>query len=119
MTENQMFSRHKDIRERGYLAYVNYEALEVGYTDAIPSDYAGVMGVPISFLDKYNPDQFDIVGASLFDAIPIKQVARPDETFQQGGRAVYVRSSTDPKMLERKYFRILIHHKNPAPRTAD
>ncbi|MDR0592102.1 MAG: adenine-specific methyltransferase EcoRI family protein [Bifidobacteriaceae bacterium] len=35
--------------------------MEVPFTDAIPSDYDGVMGVPISFLDKYNPDQFDIL----------------------------------------------------------
>ena len=34
------------------------------YTDAIPSDYDGIMGVPISFLDKYNPEQFEILGAT-------------------------------------------------------
>ena len=45
-----------------YDRYENYDAIEVPFTDAIPSDYGGVMGVPISFLDKYNPDQFEIVG---------------------------------------------------------
>ncbi len=42
----------------------NYDAIEVPFTDAIPKDYDGVMGVPISFLDKYNPDQFEILGAT-------------------------------------------------------
>lgn len=44
------------------MAYDNYDAIEVSYTDAIPSDYDGMMGVPITFLDKYCPEQFDIVG---------------------------------------------------------
>lgn len=42
--------------------YDNYEAIEVSLIKNIPSDYEGVMGVPISFLDKHNPDQFEIVG---------------------------------------------------------
>ena len=45
-----------------YLHYDNYDAIEVPFTECIPSDYDGVMGVPISFLDKYNPDQFEIIG---------------------------------------------------------
>ena len=44
-----------------YPKYDNYDAIEVPYVECIPSDYDGVMGVPISFLDKYNPDQFEIV----------------------------------------------------------
>ena len=44
-----------------YRPYDNYDAIEVSFTDAIPKDYDGVMGVPISFLDKYNPDQFEII----------------------------------------------------------
>lgn len=62
MADNLRFSRHKDLREHGYQHYDNYDAIEVSYTDAIPSDYDGVMGVPISFLDKYCPEQFKIVG---------------------------------------------------------
>ena len=45
-----------------YLKYDNYNAIEVPITKSIPSDYNGIMGVPISFLDKFNPDQFEIVG---------------------------------------------------------
>ena len=47
-----------------YQKYDNYDAIEVSYTNAIPSDYNGVMGVPISFSDKYCPEQFEILGAT-------------------------------------------------------
>ena len=62
MADNIKFSRHKDVRGREYQRYDNYDAIEVPHTDAIPSDYSGVMGVPISFLDKYCPEQFEILG---------------------------------------------------------
>ncbi len=63
MADNLKFSRHKDLRGRKeYQHYDNYDAIEVPYTDAIPSDYSGAMGVPISFLDKYCPEQFKIIG---------------------------------------------------------
>lgn len=61
--DNLKFSKHKEIKGRSaYVRYDNYDAIEVPFTDAIPSDYDGLMGVPISFLDKYNPDQFQIIG---------------------------------------------------------
>ena len=63
MADNLRFSKHKEIKGKdAYDRYDNYDAIEVPFTDSIPSDYDGVMGVPISFLDKYNPDQFEIVG---------------------------------------------------------
>ena len=63
MENNLKYSKHKEIKgKKAYDKYDNYDAIEVSFTDAIPSDYSGVMGVPISFLDKYNPDQFEIVG---------------------------------------------------------
>lgn len=63
MAENYKHSKHKEIKSRKeYLRYDNYSAIEVPYTDAIPSDYDGVMGVPISFVDKYCPEQFEILG---------------------------------------------------------
>ena len=65
MEDNLKFSKHKEIKgKEAYNRYDNYDAIEVPFTDAIPSDYDGVMGVPISFLDKYNPDQFEILGAT-------------------------------------------------------
>ena len=63
-TKNVKFSRHKEVKGIGYKKYDNYDAIEIPYTDAIPSDYEGVMGVPISFLDKYCPEQFEILGAT-------------------------------------------------------
>ncbi len=63
MRENLKYSKHKNIKGKTkYDEYDNYDAIEVPFTDAIPSDYDGVMGVPISFLDKYSPEQFEILG---------------------------------------------------------
>lgn len=64
MADNKRFNKKISKNENSYKKYDNYDAIEVPYTDAIPSDYNGVMGVPITFLDKYNPDQFEIVGCS-------------------------------------------------------
>lgn len=63
MADNVKYSRHKEIRDVGYRTYDNFDAIEVPFTDAIPSDYEGAMGVPITFLNKHNPDQFEIVGS--------------------------------------------------------
>lgn len=60
--DNIKHGKHAVIRENGYQKYDNYNAIDVPFTDAIPSDCKGVMGVPISFLDKYCPEQFEIVG---------------------------------------------------------
>ncbi len=68
MEENIMYSKHKDIRGKGYAKYDNYDAIEVPYTDAIPADYDGAMGVPITFLDKYCPEQFEILGQTQGDS---------------------------------------------------
>lgn len=64
MEDNIKFSKHKVIRQNQYKKYDNYDAIEVPYTDAIPSDFDGIMGVPISFLEKYNPEQFEILGCT-------------------------------------------------------
>lgn len=60
MEENVKFN--KKLKGQKYVKYDNYDAIDVSFTDAIPNDYKGVMGVPITFLDKYNPDQFEIIG---------------------------------------------------------
>ncbi len=62
MADNIKHSKHKQVRAVGYQTYDNFDAIEIPYTDAIPSDFEGIMGVPISFLEKHNPDQFEIVG---------------------------------------------------------
>lgn len=63
MADNLKFNK-KIVGTAAYLKYDNYNAIEVPFTNAIPSDFDGIMGVPISFLDKYNPDQFEILGAT-------------------------------------------------------
>jgi hypothetical protein len=63
MAENFKHSKHKELRGRkDYIHYENFDAIEVPFTDAIPSDYEGIMGVPLTFLDKYCPEQFEIIG---------------------------------------------------------
>ena len=73
MDDNIKFSKHKEVQGIGYQKYDNYDAIEVPFTDAIPSDYEGIMGVPISFLDKYCPEQFEILGSTqrgCHDSVP-------------------------------------------------
>jgi len=96
MADNLKYSKHKEIRGKpSYNRYDNYDAIEVPFTDAIPSDYEGVMGVPISFLDKYNPDQFEIISANdirINNTIPFKQhglIKDKDGTIE--GKPTYVR----------------------------
>ena len=61
MKDNLMYGKHKDLKEFGYRRYENYDAIDVPYSDSIPDDYNGIMGVPITFLDKYCPEQFEII----------------------------------------------------------
>ena len=61
---NQELVLYRKYNPEDYPKYDNYDAIEVGKTADIPEDYEGVMGVPITFMDKYNPEQFEIVGAS-------------------------------------------------------
>ena len=105
MSDNIRYSKHKEIKGQEYKHYVNYEAIEIPYTDAIPSDYDGMMGVPISFLDKYCPEQFDILGISL-----TLGTSKPSDLPKslQGGPAFYTKDENGYKRL---YGRILIRKK--------
>ena len=63
MADNLKYSKHKDLKEKhAYEQYDNCDAIEVPYSDAIPAEYEGMMGVPISFLDKHCVEQYDIIG---------------------------------------------------------
>jgi len=88
MEENRRFNKKVQNNPDCYQKYDNYDAIEVPYTDAIPSDYKGVMGVPISFLDKYNPDQFEILGLDDHRIYPYKWRGRGPEIH---GKCVYRR----------------------------
>lgn len=69
MAENFKHSKHKEIRgKKEYIHYENYDAIEVPFVDAIPSDYNGAMGLPKSFLEKYCPEQFEIIGIAEGDS---------------------------------------------------
>lgn len=62
MADNIKYSKHKEVKGKQYSVYDNFKAIDVPYTDAIPKDYDDIMGVPITFLDKYYPEQFEIIG---------------------------------------------------------
>ncbi|MDD4575840.1 MAG: adenine-specific methyltransferase EcoRI family protein [Bacteroidales bacterium] len=88
MKDNLRYSRHKELRgKKAYDKYDNYDAIEVPFTDAIPSDYDGVMGVPISFLDKYSPEQFEIKGIDRY----VEDNPRYGHRFEVSGREIYAR----------------------------
>lgn len=98
--ENFRFSKYKDVRGVGYNKYDNYDAIEVPHTDSIPSDYSGVMGVPISFMHKYNPDQFELLGATGNGMVDIK--------YQVPGHQKYDRPYLSG---QRMYVRLFIRHR--------
>jgi len=79
-----------------YPRYDNYDAIEVPFTECIPSDYDGVMGVPITFMDKYDPDQFEILGTSDNGLVPDELWLSPgltkefiDNYYCAGGKGAY------------------------------
>lgn len=94
--------------EDEYPKYVNYDAIEVGKTADIPYDYDGLMGVPITFLDKYCPNQFEIIGHSL--ELADMNVIKQELGKLNGGPRFYIRKGEE---LFRKYERILIRNKHP------
>jgi hypothetical protein len=110
-SDNVKFSKHKEVNGVGYKRYANFDAIEVPFTDAIPSDFPGKMGVPISFLDKYNPEQFEIIGSSGELGVHISKIAPPG-TFQQGGPSFYLQN--DDETFERLYKRLVIKHRRGA-----
>ena len=88
MENNLKFSKHPIIKEFGYPKYDNFDGIDVAFVDSIPSDYDGYMGVPITFLGKFSPEQFEII------------------TFRKGndGKDLSVNGVS-------KYFRIIIRRK--------
>ena len=130
--------RHEDLilvkrySSGAYQHYDNYDAINIDKTSDIPCDYAGMMGVPITFLDKYSPDQFEILGitktwfggaSKTYDVQvqidkngkrsnvtklndgPVLEVSEPPK-----GKTYYV---VDEKYYVQAYARILIRNKYP------
>lgn len=67
MQDNIRYGRNKTLKERGYVHYDNYDAIDIPAIECIPSDYNGVMGVPDAFLGRYCPEQFEIIGLGAGD----------------------------------------------------
>lgn len=106
MADNKKFNKKVQKSTTAYITYDNYNAIEVPFTDAIPSDHKGVMGVPISFLDKYSPEQFEIIdmcssaGGSALGLAPLTEKGK---------------SLRDKRPLvkgKNTYARVLIKHKS-------
>ena len=101
--------RHEDLilyklyAPEEYPRYVNYDAIEGSRTEYIPCDYDGVMGVPITFIDKYNPDQFEIIGIGL--ELANMDIIRKRLGKLNGGPRLYLDKDGE---LVRLYERILI-----------
>ena len=89
-----------------YPKYVNYDAIEVSKTADIPCDYDGLLGVPITFMDKYNPNQFEIIGFSL--DLADMSVIRERLGRNDGGPRFYIEKDGS---LVRLYDRIVIRRK--------
>lgn len=108
-----------------YIHYENYDAIEVGQVTDIPYDYEGIMGVPVSFLDKYNPEQFEIVGSNCSTELCVELGVKPlgEDWIRRyraaGGtghntanmvRIVYNDSHGKPKVA---FSRLFIRNKHP------
>ena len=123
-----LLCKHKEIKGRGYKHYDNFDAIEVNYYDAIPSDYDGLMGVAVTFLDKHCPEQFEIVGiCKTWFGMANKTYPKQIQVDKKGNKSV-VTKLNDGAAIEVDgpiegenyyivdgkcpYFRILIRHKH-------
>ncbi|MBW8382548.1 MAG: adenine-specific methyltransferase EcoRI family protein [Youngiibacter sp.] len=91
MADNLKYSNHSQVKEERYPHYDNFDGIEIPFTDSIPNDYEGKMGVPITFLNKYCPEQFEIIGNSSELAGPIidskgKEKKSPGRFYINGKR---------------------------------
>lgn len=135
MTTDDNLRFSKNLKEKtAYDRYDNYDAIEVATYKEIPSDYEGAMGVPITFLDKYSPEQFEILGWTRgrdeFDARPTKRYQnakqiKPDGSVSNGGKVntgpnilreykpdkTYYTADNADGYLEQLYMRIIIRHR--------
>ena len=134
---HEIITLYKHYTPEEYPFYDNYDAINVDKVTDIPLDYDGAMGVPITFLDKYNPGQFDILGITSgrdeFDAIPTKRYINPKQinsnrTVSNGSKAntratlllsqipqdIYYTADNADGPLQILYARIIIKRKGAA-----
>lgn len=106
--------RHEDldlIREYDEIenpSYANYDAINIKETSDIPKDYCGIMGVPITFIDKYNPDQFEILDCCE-PAIDIEIYKKCSYFTEYKSRQI----TYEGKLCQKTYHRLLIRNKKP------
>ena len=109
MRENLKYNKklqrklEKDFGVVEYPRYDNYDAIEVPYVECIPSDFDGAFGVPITYLDAHNPNQFEVVGADfdLAGAVTVNGKVKPrPQRFYVDGRRLYSRVVIRPKKKE-------------------
>ena len=122
---NLEVSKHKDFitlykkyNKAEYLTYENYDAIEVPKVSDIPMDFKGIMGVPITFVDKYNPDQFEIIGLEISNSgleIGVKPYTPEHKKYR---KEVQARGAVDWDLymmvdgeLKVPYARVLIRNK--------
>ena len=113
-TNMDYVERHVDLdlwktyNPQEFPTYVNYSAINVDITANIPDDYYGEIGVPVTFFDKYNPEQFEIIGASKWLGKPMSDIAEKG-TYVQGGIRFYLANGDGT--YRRLYDRIVIRRK--------
>lgn len=112
-TNMDIAKRHEDIvlfrkyygQEQEYPKYDNYDAINVDKTKDIPLDFEGAMGVPISFLDRYNPDQFEILGITAgreeFELSPSKRYINPVQVNKDGTTSNGSKANTRSTLLHK------------------
>ena len=118
MADNLKFNK-KIMETYAYQQYENYNAIEIPFADAIPNDYLGEMGVPISFLDKYNPDQFEIIGLGISNSGIEFGVQPYKPEHKQYRKEIQKRGAVDGDLymmidgeVKVPYARIVIKHKS-------
>jgi hypothetical protein len=100
----EFITLYKHFTDEEYPHYDNYDAINVNKVADIPYDFSGAMGVPITFLDKYNPDQFEIIDA--LNRYALLDVQGTNETVRQNkSHTCYIKGKST-------YFRIVIRNKD-------
>lgn len=110
----------EDFKKLDYPKYYNYDAIEVPFTECIPSDYENAMGVPITFMGKYNPEQFEIIGLGISNSgleIGVKPYLPEHKKYRKtvqhkgavDGDLYFIDNENHPIV---PYARIIIRHKN-------
>ena len=99
-------AKYLNISRQMYAKYENYDAINVNEVCEIPKDYFGLMGVPITFLDKFCPEQFEIVGCA--EPATRLDVLKTQKKFKEyKSRQIYI----DGILCQKHYHRLLIRRK--------